>query len=135
MAGIIRSYRDLVVWQKGVELAVRLYSVTRRFPAHERFGLSSQIQRAAVSISANIAEGNSKSGKGHYLNHLSDATGSLSELETLLLISHRVGYLTAASDHALMALTDEVGRMLNSLTRSVARSCEGASRPHLGPRI
>ena len=122
MAGVIRSYRDLTVWQKGVELAVRLYGVTRRFPAHERFGLSSQIQRAAVSISANIAEGNSKSGKGHYLNHLSHAAGSLSELETLLLIAHRVGYLTAATYRALMALTDEIGRMLNSLTRSVARS-------------
>jgi len=122
MAGIIRSYRDLTVWQKSVDLAHRLYGVTRGFPADERFGLSSQIQRAAVSIPANIAEGNSKSGKGHYLNHLSHATGSLSELETLLLIAHRVGYLTAAAYRVLVSLTDEVGRMLNSLTRSVARS-------------
>ena len=122
MAGVIRSYRDLTVWQKGVELAVRLYEVTHRFPPHERFGLSSQIQRAAVSIPANIAEGNSKSGKGHYLNHLSHATGSLSELETLLLIAHRVGYLTAAAYRALATLTGEIGRMLGSLTRSVARS-------------
>ncbi len=128
MAGVIRSYRDLTVWQKGVELAVRLYGVTRRFPAHERYGLSSQIQRAGVSISANIAEGNSKSGKGNYLNHLSHATGSLSELETLLLIAHRVGYLTAAAYRVLTALTDEIGRMLNNLTRSVARS-DAPGRP------
>ena len=128
MAGIIRSYRDLIVWQKGVELAVQLYGVTRRFPSHERFGLSSQIQRSAVSIPANVAEGNSKSGKGHYLNHLSHATGSLSELETLLHIGHRVGYLTAATDRELVSLTDEVGRMLNSLTRSVARS-DAKGRP------
>jgi four helix bundle protein len=75
-----------------------------------------------VSIPANIAEGNSKSGRGHYLNHLSHANGSLSELETLLLIAHRVRYLTAAAYHALASLTDQIGRMLNSLTRSVARS-------------
>jgi len=128
MVGVIRSYRDLTVWQKGVELAIRLYGVTRRFPAHERYGLSSQIQRAGVSISANIAEGNSKSGKGNYLNHLSHATGSLSELETLLLIAHRVGYLTAAAYRVLTALTDEIGRMLNNLTRSVARS-DAQGRP------
>jgi len=128
MAGIIRSYRDLTVWQKGVELAVLLYGVTRRFPPHERFGLSSQVQRAAVSIPANIAEGNGKSGKGHYLNHLSHSIGSLAELETLLLISHRVGYLTAATYRDLAALTDEIGRMLGSLTRSVARS-DAKGRP------
>jgi four helix bundle protein len=122
MAGIIRSYRDLTVWQKGVELAVQLYGVTRRFPSYERFGLSSQIQRSAVSIPANVAEGNSKSGKGHYLNHLSHATGSLSELETLLLIGHRVGYMTADAYRELLSPTDEIGRMLGSLTRSVARS-------------
>jgi len=130
MAGIIRSYRDLIVWQKGVELAVRLYAVTRRFPAHERFGLSSQLQRVAVSISANIAEGNSKSGKGHYLNHLSPSTGSLSESETVVLIPHRVGYLTAAAYRDLAALTDEIGRMLNRLTRSVARS-DATGRPDI----
>jgi four helix bundle protein len=105
-----------------------MYGITRRFPSHERFGLSSQIQRAAVSIPANIAEGNSKSGKGHYLNHLSHSTGSLSELETLLLISHRIGYLTAGAYRDLAGLTDEIGRMLNSLTRSVARS-DAKGRP------
>jgi four helix bundle protein len=105
--------------------AVRRYAT---FSNSRTLRLSSQIQRAAVSISANIAEGNSKSGKGHYLNHLSHATGSLGELETLLLIAHRVGYLTAATYRALMALTDEIGRMLNSLTRSVARS-DAQGRP------
>jgi len=90
MPGVIRSYRDLTVWQKGVELAVQLHGVTRRFPSHERFGLSSQIQRAAVSIPANIAEGNSKSGKGHYLNHLSHAAGSLAGTGNFPCSSHTV---------------------------------------------
>jgi len=90
MPGVIRSYRDLTVWQKGVELAVQLHGVTRRFPPHERFGLSSQIQRAAVSIPANIAEGNSKSGKGHYLNHLSHAAGSLAGTGNFPCSSHTV---------------------------------------------
>ncbi len=82
---------------------------------------------SAVSIPPNVAEGNSKSGKGHYLNHLSHALGSLSELETLLL-AHRVGYLTAATYRDLAALADEIGRMLHSLSRSVARS-DARERP------
>ena len=122
MAGVIRSYRDLDVWKLGVELAVGLYATTRRFPSYERYALASQIQRAAVSIPSNVAEGHSKSGRGHYLNHLSHALGSLSELETLVLIAHRVGHVEAANYGALGGRLETVGRMLHNLTRSVARS-------------
>ncbi len=122
MAGIIRSYRDLSVWQKGVDLAVDLYGVTKRFPASERFGLCSQIQRSGVSIPSNIAEGHSKHGRGQYLNHLGHSRGSLSELETLLLISNRVGFVNAATFRALAQRTDEIGRMLHGLVESVEAS-------------
>jgi four helix bundle protein len=81
MSGKIRSYKDLGVWQKSVDLADRCYIATRAFPTEERFGLSSQIRRAAVSIPANIAEGNGRSGSREYLHHLSIARGSLYELE------------------------------------------------------
>lgn len=119
MPGIIKSYRDLSVWQKGVDLAVDLYGVTKRFPASERFGLCSQIQRSGVSIPSNIAEGHSKPGRGQYLNHLGHSRGSLSELETLLLISTRVGFVNASTFRALAQRTDEIGRMLRGLVESV----------------
>ena len=69
----IRSYRDLIVWQKSIELAIDLHAATRRFPSSERFGLASRIQRAGVSIPSNIAEGHARDGVGHYLNHLTCA--------------------------------------------------------------
>src|SRR4249919_2888110 len=103
MSGVIRSYRDLDVWKKGVDLAVDLYAVTRRFPSYEHFAMANQIRRAVVSIPSNIAEGHSKSGPGHYLNHLSHALGSLSELETLLLIASRVGHIKAETHRFLTA--------------------------------
>jgi four helix bundle protein len=137
MSCVIRSYRDLEVWKKGVDLAVDLYAVTRRFPSYERFAMVSQIQRAAVSIPSNIAEGHSKSGPGHYLNHLSHALGSLGELETLLLIASRVGHINAETYGVLVARLDTIGRMLHNLIRSLA--CSSAKgRPDViedpGPR-
>jgi four helix bundle protein len=123
----IRSYKDLLVWQKGVDLAVDLYGVTRRFPSFERFAVSSQIQRSGVSIPSNVAEGHSKSTRS-FLNHLDHSTGSLSELETLLLISHRVDYLKRETYQELAERTDEIGRMLGSLSASVAASAGITSR-------
>ena len=122
---IIRSYRDLIVWQKSVDLAVDLYAATRRFPFTERFGLTSQIQRAGVSIPSNIAEGHAKDGAGHYLNHLSHARGSVGELDTQLIISNRVGFLSAATYGALSPRLDEIARMLRGLTEAVAASDAG----------
>ena len=131
MSGIIKSYRDLVVWQKSVDLAVDLYSVTRRFPSYERYGLSSQVQRSGVSIPANIAEGHGKSGPGHYLNHLSHSSGSLCELDTLLLISSRVGHLRAETFRDLSGRTDEIGRMMTRLIESVAASARLTGSRHI----
>ena len=89
----IRSYRDLQVWQKAMDLAKQCYQATRTFPSEERFGLTSQIRRAVVSVPSNIAEGHGRAHTKEYLNHLSMAKGSLVELETLLLLSQRVGFL------------------------------------------
>ena len=125
MSGIL-SYRDLIVWQKSIDLAVDLYAATRRFPATERFGLTSQIQRAGVSIPSNIAEGHEKDGPGHFLNHLSHARGSLGELDTQLIIANRIGFLSSATYRALAPRADEIGRMLRALTASVRTRREGS---------
>lgn len=130
MPSIIRSYKDLEVWQRSVGLAVDLYSVTRRFPTFERYAISSQIQRAGVSIPSNIAEGNGKSGPGHYLSHLSHSRGSLCELETLRTIAARVGYLETETEVALAERTSEIGRMLNGLTDAIARSAKRGTSRH-----
>ena len=117
----IESYRDLLVWQKSMDLVVACYGVTRTFPDSERFGLSSQLQRAAVSIPANVAEGR---GRGHikeFLRHVSIASGSLAELETHVEIAKRLGYLRPDRIGSLIETMTEVGRMLTGLRTSLRR--------------
>ena len=118
----IQTYRDLLAWQRGVDLAVDIYALTRTFPKSELFGLSSQVQRSAVSIAANVAEGYGRSGPGEYLRFLSNARGSLRETETHLIIANRVGFSEDPAHLALMNRADEVGRLLYGLTKSVSRS-------------
>ncbi|MFQ5733750.1 MAG: four helix bundle protein [Planctomycetaceae bacterium] len=115
----IKSHRDLLVWQKAMELVEHCYSVTRRFPDSERYGLTSQIQRAAVSIPANIAEGKARGTTKTFLNHLSIAGGSLAELDTHLIIAKRLGYIEEQSLAGLLDRAEEVGRMLTGLRRSL----------------
>jgi four helix bundle protein len=124
----IRSYRDLKVWSKAIELVVESYSVSRRFPKSETYGLCSQLQKAAVSIPANIAEGHGRDHLGDYLHHLSVANGSLMELETHFVIAHRLDYLRSTELDHLLALTGEVSRMLSGLSRNL-RSHERANSP------
>jgi four helix bundle protein len=114
----IRSYRDLSVWQKSMDLAEACYLVTRDFPSMERFGLISQVRRAAVSIPSNIAEGHGTTLAKKFAYHLAMARGSLMELETQILLAERLGYVKR-SNSALWELTDEVSRMLVSLRRKV----------------
>jgi four helix bundle protein len=115
---VIRSYRDLRVWQKGVDLAVESYRAARRLPRSEVYGLSIQIQRAAVSIPANIAEGHGRDHLGDYLHHLSIANGSLMELETHLLVASRLTHLRSSDIEPVLLRSAEVGRMLNGLVAS-----------------
>ncbi len=112
----VRSYRDLKVWQKAMDLVVQTYQLARLLPKSEVYGLVSQMQRAAVSIPANIAEGHGREHLGDYLHHLSVANGSLMELETHLLIAKRLGYLETNQVEPVFRLTAEVGRMLSGLT-------------------
>jgi len=117
----IRSYRDLKVWQKAMDLAALCYQVTQRLPREELFGLTSQIRRAASSIPANVAEGHGREHTKEFLNHLSIARGSLMELETHLMLSQRVGLLQQAQLDGLLAPADEISRMLSGLRSSLER--------------
>lgn len=108
----VRAYYDLDVWKKAVDLVVAIYEVSASFPRNEMFGLTSQVRRSAVSVPSNVAEGHSRKSTAEFLRHISIAQGSLSELETQLVIS-----------------SAEIGRMLNGLQAALAskRRREGAS--------
>ena len=121
----VRSYRDLKVWQSGMDLAEQCYLITRRFPRDELFGLTSQIRRAASSIPANIAEGWGREGTAEYIQFLRIAQGSLKELETHLLLSERVGLVTTEQTKPILQRTDELGRMIHSLLGSLKRRKNG----------
>ena len=115
----IRSHRDLSVWQLGIQIAEDVYALSQDFPADERFGLTSQIRRAAISIPANIAEGNSRATTKDYLRFLSIAVGSLAELETFLDLAERLGYRKPEHLKTLVEHVNEERRMLRGLQRSL----------------
>jgi four helix bundle protein len=115
----IRSYRDLVVWQKAMELVEKVYLATRAFPREEVYGLTSQLRRSAVSIPSNIAEGQSRMTSGEFVQFLGIARGSLAEVETQILLSQRLAYLTMDSTQPLLDLSSDIGRLLNGLLRSL----------------
>ena len=118
----VKSYRDLVVWQKAMALVVECYRLAGLLPKNEAYGLVSQIQRAAVSVPANIAEGHGRDHLGDYLHHLSIANGSLMELETHLLLLPRLCYLSADELAKSLRMTDEVGKMISGLGKSLKRT-------------
>ncbi len=125
MKAEVKSFRDLLVWQKGMDLVVEVYRVAKLLPQTELYGLTNQIHRSAVSIPANIAEGHGRDHLGDYLHHLSIASGSVAELETHLLIAQRVSLLKANNLEPALTLISEVSRMLAGLTKSLkARSIE-----------
>jgi four helix bundle protein len=113
------SYRDLVVWQKAIELVMLVYTLTKRFPKEEVFGLTSQIRRAAVSVPSNIAEGQGRLTKKDFRHFLGQARGSLLELETQLLIASKLGYLEESGFRLFLANSGEVSRMLHRLIEVV----------------
>lgn len=117
----IESHRDLVVWQKGMELAVAAYSITSSFPVAERYGLTSQIRRSASSIPANIAEGYGRESRGAYAQQLRVAQGSLKELETHVELAQRVGILDQTIMMKMLKNAEEIGKMLRSLIRAIER--------------
>jgi len=115
-----QNYKDLIVWQKAVSLVTEIYRATASYPADERFGLTSQIRRAAVSIPSNIAEGQGRLTTGEFRQCLGYAKGSLLELETQLLISRNLGFLRDPANPLFEQLA-EVGRLLNGLLNSLKK--------------
>ena len=118
----VRSYRDLLVWQRAMDVAAGVYSLTRDYPRDELFGRTSQTRRAAASIAANIAEGYGRATKPAYASFLRIARGSLKELETHLILAERVGVATSGSTARVLKQTDELGRMLHGLISKVQAS-------------
>lgn len=117
--GRISSFRDLLVWQRSIDLVEQAYRVSRAFPSDERFGLTSQLRRAAVSVSSNIAEGHGRRHLAEYLQHLAIAKGSLTELETQLIIAERLAYMTHENLQPVLDLSGDVGRLLGGLIRAL----------------
>jgi len=117
----IRSHRDLIAWQKAIELAVVIYEATRPFPREELYGLTSQIRRSASSISANIAEGQGRRLPKEFHQFLGNARGSLLELDSHIELAFRVGYIEKDQHNYLREKINEVGRILNGLMRSIDR--------------
>jgi four helix bundle protein len=115
----IQSYRELDVWKKYMDMVEQVYALTRTFPADERFGLVSQMRRAAVSVPANIAEGYGRTHRGEYVHHLSIARGSVLELETHLAIALRLQFATGAQTAPIEQLVQDVSKMLYRLMNSL----------------
>ena len=111
----ILSYKDLVVWQKSMELVEAVYRLTRLLPEDERWGLVSQMRRAAVSIPSNIAEGYGRQATGEYHHHLSISRGSLLELETQVLLCEKLGYLKREQTRLVLADIESMSKMLGAL--------------------
>lgn len=118
------SYRDLKVWQLSMDLVEQIYCLTQSFPKHEVYQLSSQMQRAAVSIPSNIAEGHARDSTKEFLRHLSIALGSLAELETQAIIAQRRVYIENEKLLLILNKTDEIGRMLRGLQKSLKAKLE-----------
>jgi four helix bundle protein len=117
----IRNYRDLAVWQKGMDITVEVYEITKHFPDNERFGLTSQLRRAAASVPANIAEGHARSSTKDYLRHVSIGIGSLAETATFVELAGRLEYGNIADLRRIYEITVEERRMLRSLQNSLRR--------------
>jgi four helix bundle protein len=113
------SFKDLVVWQRAVQLSLEIYKLTATFPDLERFGLTNQLRRASVSVASNIAEGYGKSSRGEYLSFLGHARGSNGEIQTQLVISTGLGFGSQESLRLAESLSDEVGRMLVAMMKKL----------------
>ena len=115
----IQHYRELIVWQKSMLLVQEIYAITKKLPKEELYGLSSQMQRAAVSIPSNIAEGQGRNGSKEFSQFLGIAAGSKAELQTQMLICVNIGYLSESDIADAMKISEEVGKMLHSLQKKL----------------
>ena len=115
----VKDYRELIVWQKAIDLVEMVYRVTGSFPKEELYGLTSQIRRAAVSIPSNVAEGQARNTTSDFLHFLAIARGSLKEVETQVTIARRLGYIDDRKEVELVSLTEEVSRLISGLMNSL----------------
>jgi len=116
----VKHYKELKIWQKGMDMAKSVYRLTAQFPAEERFGLIVQMRRAAVSVPSNIAEGQARSGTREFLQFLSHANGSLAEMETQVLLSVDLGYCREPDVESILREIGELQRMLAAIKRKLA---------------
>jgi four helix bundle protein len=117
----LKHYRELIVWQKAVELVVVIYRITTKFPHAELYGLTSQIRRAAISIPSNIAEGQGRNTTRDFIHFLSIAHGSLKEMETQVIISQRLGFIEDKETSSIIESTNEIGRLISGLSKALKK--------------
>ncbi len=115
----IKSYEDLIAWQKSMDLAEKVYRVTEVFPDREKYGLVSQLRRAAISVPSNIAEGQGRFSTGEFKQFLGHARGSLYEVQTQLRLANRLGYLKDKELRALLEFSFEIGKIIHGLLASL----------------
>ena len=118
---VIASYRDLTVWQRAMDLGALVYKLTADLPREETYGLSSQMQRAGVSIPSNIAEGHARESTKEYLRYLLISRGSMAELETQLLLCQKLHFLSKEEVENALIVSDEIGRMIRGLQQSLTK--------------
>jgi len=124
-----QSYRDLLVWQKGIALAKMIYQVTEKFPSEEKFGLISQMRRAAASIPSNLAEGQARRTTGEFVLSISHAEGSLAELETQMILAVELGFANPDKTKICTNSMEELRRMLNAVRRTLTNRSSPARHP------
>ena len=129
-----QSFKDLVVWQRAIELTIDVYKLTSKFPDSERFGLTNQMRRASVSVASNIAEGYGRSTKGEYVQFLGHARGSCSELETQIVIAKKLEFGAPQNLQSAESLCNDVGRLLGELMKSI-RSKQSQPPQSLSPLV
>ena len=118
----IRTYRDLIAWQKAMDFTETVFRLTESFPKRETYGIASHIRKTALSVPSNIAEGQGRGATADYIRFLRIARGSLQELETQLLLAIRLGYLNRANEASLFSNSEEVSRLISGLMRSLKKS-------------
>ena len=129
-----QNYRDLVVWQRAIDLVPDVYSLLKKFPKEEMFALSGQIRRAVVSVPANTAEGQAREHRKEFFHHLAIAKGSLAELDTLFIVAERLGYLTQKELFVLQEQIVTIRRPLSGLAKSVALASRAPRTQNPEPR-
>ena len=116
---VVKKYQELIAWQKGIALVTEVYKVSANFPHNEMYGLTSQLRRAAISVPSNIAEGQGRASSGEFIQFLCHARGSLYEVETQIIVSTNLGYISTEEADAVIERISELGRILNGLITSL----------------